>query len=436
MTSDEASALAREIAEAIEQDMPDLVVSRMAKVLRARKVFIDWSQNNGSKTTIAPVLVARPGPADRGRAAHLGGTRRSGPAAPGLPGGAGVAGCRRRTRCRDWNPVTTTAPSTGSQHAAGQSAAAGRTPQKLMRPTPSRSPTASSTSTGPCGRPSKTPEPVPEPGYLPHGNDDTFVIQEHHARRLHYDFRLERGGVLVSWAVPKNIPPDTGQNRLAVQTEDHPLDYADFAGIIPRGEYGGGTVSIWDAGTYVTEKWRDNEIMIMLHGQRAQGRYVLIRTKDNSWLMHRMKDQSPEGPDYLRERRSGRQERADIADDGPETAAPAGRPSQPNPSATKGSQAHAGHVRRRSPTSRTTAAGGSRASGTASGRSPRSATPVCGLQSRAGNDFTHAYPELQVLTELLAGHNRGPRRGDRRTRRQRQDQFRPVATADEYCRGP
>ena len=68
----------------------------------------------------------------------------------------------------------------------------------------------------------RTPEPVPEPGYLPHGNDNTFVIQEHHARRLHYDFRLERGGVLVSWAVPKGIPPDTGHNRLAVQTEDHP----------------------------------------------------------------------------------------------------------------------------------------------------------------------------------------------------------------------
>ena len=117
----------------------------------------------------------------------------------------------------------------------------------------------------------RTPEPVPEPGYLPHGNDDTFVIQEHHARRLHYDFRLERGGVLVSWAVPKGIPPDTGQNRLAVQTEDHPLDYADFAGIIPRGEYGGGTVTIWDAGTYVTEKWRDGEVIIVLNGQKARG---------------------------------------------------------------------------------------------------------------------------------------------------------------------
>ena len=171
----------------------------------------------------------------------------------------------------------------------------------------------------------RTPEPVPEPGFLPHGNDNTFVIQEHHARRLHYDFRLERGGVLVSWAVPKNIPPDTGQNRLAVQTEDHPLDYADFAGIIPRGEYGGGTVTIWDAGTYSTEKWRDDEVMIVLHGQRARGRYVLIRTKDNSWLMHRMKDQSTGRPLDA----TGRPGRSAEAEAKPAGAAATSRPRQP-----------------------------------------------------------------------------------------------------------
>ena len=159
--------------------------------------------------------------------------------------------------------------------------------------------TPSWTSTARCARRTAPRSRCRNRDYLPHGNDDTFVIQEHHARRLHYDFRLERGGVLVSWAVPKGIPPDTGQNRLAVQTEDHPLDYADFAGIIPRGEYGGGTVTIWDAGTYVTEKWRDDEVIVVLNGQQARGRYVLIRTKDNSWLMHRMKDQGAEvpGPD-------------------------------------------------------------------------------------------------------------------------------------------
>ena len=75
------------------------------------------------------------------------------------------------------------------------------------------------------------------------------------------------------------------------------MEYADFAGIIPRGEYGGGTVTIWDAGTYVTEKWRDSEVIVVLDGQRARGRYVLIRTKGSNWLMHRMKDQGPARPD-------------------------------------------------------------------------------------------------------------------------------------------
>src|SRR3954464_15525344 len=91
----------------------------------------------------------------------------------------------------------------------------------------------------------RTPEPVPAEGPLPQGNDDTFVIQEHHATALHWDFRLERDGVLVSWAIPKGIPEDPKVNRLAVQTEDHPLEYASFAEDIPAGEYGGGPVMIW-----------------------------------------------------------------------------------------------------------------------------------------------------------------------------------------------
>ena len=106
-------------------------------------------------------------------------------------------------------------------------------------------------------RPTKTPEPVPEPGLLPHGDDDTFVIQEHHARRLHYDFRLERDGVLVSWAVPKGVPETPGSNQLAVHTEDHPLDYADFAGDDParrvRRRHGDASGT---AARYATEKWR------------------------------------------------------------------------------------------------------------------------------------------------------------------------------------
>src|ERR1700722_376579 len=100
--------------------------------------------------------------------------------------------------------------------------------------------------------PEKTPEPMgidrrPPEGSQPEG--PLFVIQEHHARSLHWDFRLERDGVLVSWAVPKGLPESPSTNHLAVHTEDHPLDYADFAGDIPKGEYGGGQVTIWDHGT-------------------------------------------------------------------------------------------------------------------------------------------------------------------------------------------
>ncbi len=111
---------------------------------------------------------------------------------------------------------------------------------------------------------------------MPQGNDDTFVIQEHHARRLHWDFRLERGGVLVSWALPKGLPEDPTGNRLAIRTEDHPLEYASFEGEIPPGQYGAGTVRIWDRGTYETEKWTDDEIKVIVHGSRVSGRYVLI----------------------------------------------------------------------------------------------------------------------------------------------------------------
>lgn len=133
-----------------------------------------------------------------------------------------------------------------------------------------------------------TPEPVPGQGPLPRGNNDIFVIQEHHARRLHWDFRLERDGVLVSWALPRGLPQDPAARRLAVRTEDHPLEYASFEGEIPPGQYGAGTVSIWDRGTYDTEKWTDEEIKVVLHGSRASGRYVLIHTGDNRWLMHLM----------------------------------------------------------------------------------------------------------------------------------------------------
>jgi bifunctional non-homologous end joining protein LigD len=143
---------------------------------------------------------------------------------------------------------------------------------------------------------SRTPEPVPKRSTPPKpGKDDTFVIQEHHATALHWDFRLERGGVLVSWAVPKGLPTHPGTNHLAVHTEDHPLEYATFEGKIPQGEYGGGQVILWDHGRYECEKWTDREVKVVLHGDRVSGRYVLFKTgkRDRDWMVHRM-DPAPE----------------------------------------------------------------------------------------------------------------------------------------------
>src|SRR5882672_10056581 len=118
-------------------------------------------------------------------------------------------------------------------------------------------------------RPGRTPEPMPRSDAASTGSDgSTFVVQEHHATALHWDFRLERGGVLVSWAVPKGLPPDPKVNHLAVRTEDHPMEYADFAGEIPAGEYGAGRMTVWDRGRYETEKWSDREVKIVLHGER------------------------------------------------------------------------------------------------------------------------------------------------------------------------
>src|SRR5487761_1424663 len=105
-----------------------------------------------------------------------------------------------------------------------------------------------------------------------------FVVQEHHARRLHWDFRLEHDGVLVSWALPRGVPDDPASNHLAVHTEDHPLEYGGFEGDIPKGEYGGGHVAIWDEGTYDLEKWTDREVKVVLHGKKTDGRYVLFPT--------------------------------------------------------------------------------------------------------------------------------------------------------------
>lgn len=145
----------------------------------------------------------------------------------------------------------------------------------------------------------RTPEPdEPEPGApgwlpaLPALADGRFVIQEHHARRLHWDLRLEEDGVLRSWAVPKGVPLERGSRRLAVATEDHPLGYLDFEGEIPPGQYGAGRVLVWDRGYYRRVAARPGRLEVILIGQRVRGDYLLVHTGGDRWLLWKRFDEA------------------------------------------------------------------------------------------------------------------------------------------------
>jgi bifunctional non-homologous end joining protein LigD len=134
-----------------------------------------------------------------------------------------------------------------------------------------------------------TPEPAPKKRGSKRGAP-RFVVQEHSARRLHWDLRLEHDGVAVSWAIPNGIPTDPGENRKAVHTEDHPLEYLEFEGEIPAGEYGAGTMRVWDRGTYEAEKWEAGKIVLAFAGERVSGRYALFRAgrEAKDWMIHRI----------------------------------------------------------------------------------------------------------------------------------------------------
>lgn len=139
-----------------------------------------------------------------------------------------------------------------------------------------------------------TREPAGAAGPAAEKPGDRFVVQQHDATRLHWDLRLERDGTLASWALPRGLPRDPGDDRIAVRTEDHPLEYLDFDGEIPRGEYGAGTMEIWDRGTFETHELTDRKVEVTLHGTngRAQGRYGLFplggRGRGDEWMIHRM----------------------------------------------------------------------------------------------------------------------------------------------------
>lgn len=260
LTSNEASALAHQLATSLESMRPDLVVSDMKKSLRDGKILLDWSQNNGSKTTIAPYSL-------RGRNNPTVATPRT------------WAELDSAVQQLEFTDVLLLLQQRGDPLAELLSTDRLET-YRSMRDA------------------DVTPEPVPQQRAAG-GSGNSFVIQRHQARRLHHDFRLEHDGVLVSWALPKGPPTDPGRNHLAVQTEDHPLEYANFEGDIPQGQYGGGHVDLWDSGTYELEKWRDGkEVIATLHGLPDGGlggvprKFALIHTgmggEAKNWLIHLM----------------------------------------------------------------------------------------------------------------------------------------------------
>ena len=155
-------------------------------------------------------------------------------------------------------------------------------------------------------------ESTPEPGgdgAAAERSTNRFVVQEHHATRLHWDLRLEHDGALASWAIPNGIPTDPADNRLAVHTEDHPLEYLDFSGDIPKGEYGAGTMRIWDRGTFETHLWDDKKVEVTFHGERLSGRYGLFpigrkgdADAEKDWMIHRMDPPADPGREPMPER--------------------------------------------------------------------------------------------------------------------------------------
>jgi bifunctional non-homologous end joining protein LigD len=322
---EQVSAFAHELARSLEADHPDLVVSDMKKTLRNGKVLVDWSQNSGNKTTIVPYSL-------RGRTHPMVAAPRTWRelAAPKLEHLDFTAVMKRVKEGKDPFAAVAagraghtpehggrgTRSSGGSESKNDDGGPPGGSPGAAGTSTAVESTTVAATAVNPRlasyvhkRDPKRTPEPFPAGGHQPGSRPvqadaepnppgGIFVIQEHHARRFHLDFRLEHNGVLASWALPRGVPDTPAKNHLAVRTEDHPMEYAKFAGIIPKGEYGAGTVSIWDSGEFECEKWRDGkEVIATLTGKPGGGlhgtrRFALIHTGEapSQWLIHLMKD--------------------------------------------------------------------------------------------------------------------------------------------------
>lgn len=367
-SSEQIREVAHELARSLEADHPDLVVSDMKKSLRKNKVLVDWSQNSASKTTVAPYSL-------RGRL-------RPTVAAP-----------------RTWEELE----DEGLAHLEIDEVLARL--KKLGDPLDALTPADLLATYRHKRDAARTPEPMPGRGSSRGAADDSvdgvFVIHEHHASRLHWDLRLEHRGVLRSWALPKGIPTSQ-KNALAVQTEDHPMEYLDFAGTIPKGEYGAGEMSIWDTGTYRIRTWHEgHEVSVVLTGQDDGGlsasglgksaTLALIRTggedEADQWLAHLMQqgssrsrpDNSPAGRS-----RSGRSA-------GSREGAQESRPPLPEPMlATAG---EAGDL------------AGSQWSLEMKWDGMRAIVGIDGgevrIVSRNGHDMTATYPELAGISDVV-----------------------------------
>ena len=266
-----SGAFAKAVAELLEQRQPELVVSRMSKLQRRGRVLIDWSQNSGSKTTVAvysmrgkreqPFISM---PVSWEELKHAVKTKLAAPLSFGPD-----AALKRLKKIGDlFAPVLKMKQSLPKAFASRMAAAE----PALKRYGEKRDFT-------------KTQEPPPEPlRRKPEAAGGRFVIQKHAATNLHYDFRLEMGGTLKSWAVPKGLPAELGVKRAAFAVEDHPIGYLKFEGTIPEGQYGGGTVMVWDIGTYelLGGDYAAGSLKLMLHGKKLNGEWHMFKIRSRA----------------------------------------------------------------------------------------------------------------------------------------------------------
>jgi bifunctional non-homologous end joining protein LigD len=270
---------AKSVAQLLESEHPDLVVSEMTKTRRKGKVFVDWSQNSEHKSTVAPYslrakgetpFVALPVKWDELKKA----LKKADPSALFFDPESSLERLKKsgdlfapvvKLKQKLPKPFLDLQIDTDSQH-SHQSARALESYREKRNFT-------------------KTPEPAPAiPRASSQGGQRLFVIQKHAARHLHYDLRLQMSGVLKSWAVPKGPPYELNDKRLAMATEDHPMEYARFEGTIPHGEYGGGTVMVWDIGTYelIDGNYWKGKLHLFLNGKKLKGEWVLVKAQDNN----------------------------------------------------------------------------------------------------------------------------------------------------------